>query len=107
MTRSSLAVVTTLATSLMVAGSSGHAQTAPAPATATKPPRTMSEVIAATTAADWRDLDPEDTLYLQLLAGRVVIELAPAFAFSPISAPGRRTYGSPVDGRACRPPHTA
>jgi peptidylprolyl isomerase len=40
----------------------------------------MSDVIAATAAADWRELDPENTLYLQLLAGRVVIELAPTFA---------------------------
>ena len=31
-------------------------------------------------AADWRALDPENTLYLELSAGRVVIELAPAFA---------------------------
>ena len=31
-------------------------------------------------AADWRALDPEDTLYVELPAGRVVIELAPAFA---------------------------
>jgi peptidylprolyl isomerase len=44
------------------------------------PPRTMSEVLAGTTAADWRDLDPANTLYLQLPSGRVVIELAPAFA---------------------------
>jgi peptidylprolyl isomerase len=40
----------------------------------------MADVIAATTAADWRPLDPENTLYLQLAQGRVVIELAPAFA---------------------------
>jgi peptidylprolyl isomerase len=40
----------------------------------------MAEVLAASTAADWRALDPENTLYLQLAAGRVVIELAPAFA---------------------------
>ena len=44
------------------------------------PPRTMSEVLAATTPADWRPLDPDNTLYLQLPQGRVVIELAPAFA---------------------------
>ena len=31
-------------------------------------------------ASDWRDLDPENTLYLELAAGRVVIELAPAYA---------------------------
>lgn len=44
------------------------------------PPRTMADVIAATTSADWRPLDSENTLYLQLPQGRVVIELAPAFA---------------------------
>jgi peptidylprolyl isomerase len=44
------------------------------------PLRTMSEVLAATTPADWRPLDPENTLYLQLPQGRVVIELAPVFA---------------------------
>ena len=40
----------------------------------------MADVIAATTPADWRPLDPENTLYLQLAQGRVVIELAPDFA---------------------------
>jgi hypothetical protein len=43
-------------------------------------PRTMSEVIAASKSADWRALDPQNTLYLELPSGRVVIELAPAFA---------------------------
>jgi len=50
---------------------------AAAPATA---PHTMAEVLAASTPTDWRALDPEYTLYLQLASGRVVIELAPAFA---------------------------
>jgi peptidylprolyl isomerase len=50
------------------------------PATTSQKPRTMSEVLAATTAADWRALDPENTVYLQLPQGRVVIELATAFA---------------------------
>jgi peptidylprolyl isomerase len=44
------------------------------------PPRTMADVLAASTPGDWRPLDPQYTLYLQLAAGRVVIELAPAFA---------------------------
>jgi peptidylprolyl isomerase len=43
-------------------------------------PPTMAEVLAAATPGDWRPLDPESTLYLQLGSGRVVIELAPAFA---------------------------
>ncbi len=42
--------------------------------------RTMAEVLAAAVPADWRPLDPENTLYVELDAGRVVIELAPRFA---------------------------
>ena len=41
---------------------------------------TMTEVLAASQPSDWRGLDPENTLYLQLASGRVVIELAPALA---------------------------
>lgn len=41
---------------------------------------TMGELIAKSKPADWRPLDPENTLYLELPAGRVVIELAPEFA---------------------------
>lgn len=43
-------------------------------------PRTVAEVLAAAAPADWRSLDPQRTLYLELDAGRVVIELAPRFA---------------------------
>jgi peptidylprolyl isomerase len=42
--------------------------------------RTMAEVLAAAVPADWRPLDPENTLYVELEAGRIVIELAPRFA---------------------------
>jgi cyclophilin family peptidyl-prolyl cis-trans isomerase len=41
---------------------------------------TTAEVLAATKPSDWRPLDPENTLYMELPGGRVVIELAPAFA---------------------------
>jgi len=40
----------------------------------------MPEVLAATGPADWRPLDPDDTLYVELPGGRVVIELTPNFA---------------------------
>ena len=43
-------------------------------------PLTGAQVLAASTAADWRALDPSNTLYLELPTGRVVIELAPQFA---------------------------
>ena len=41
---------------------------------------TLSNVLAAARPADWRALDPENTLYVEFGSGRVVIELAPAFA---------------------------
>jgi peptidylprolyl isomerase len=44
------------------------------------PYRSSAEIIAAAQPSDWRNLDPEHTLYLELPAGRVIIELAPAFA---------------------------
>ena len=40
----------------------------------------MADIIKASSAADWRSLVPENTLYLELEKGRVVIELAPDFA---------------------------
>jgi peptidylprolyl isomerase len=43
-------------------------------------PLTVSSVIAASQPADWRPLDPQRTLYMDLDAGRVIIELAPEFA---------------------------
>jgi len=44
-----------------------------------KPP-TTSQVMESATAADWRRPDPANTLYMDLPAGRVIIELAPRFA---------------------------
>lgn len=43
-------------------------------------PLTMAEVLAAAKDSDWRSLDPERTLYLEIPQGRVVIELAAEFA---------------------------
>jgi len=45
------------------------------------PPRpTVSDIVKASPQADWRQLDPANTLYMDLPTGRVIIELAPAFA---------------------------
>jgi peptidylprolyl isomerase len=40
----------------------------------------MADVLASSKPSDWRPLDPENTLYMDLANGRVVMELAPAFA---------------------------
>jgi peptidylprolyl isomerase len=49
---------------------------APSPAKA----RSMQEILDASQPSDWRELDSDNTLYLDLATGRVVIELAPDFA---------------------------
>ena len=54
------------------------------------PPRpTVADVVKASKAADWRALDPANTLYMELPGGRVVIELAPRY--SPQHAANIRT----------------
>ena len=42
--------------------------------------RTASQVLQDASAADWRAVDPANTLYMDLDVGRVVLELAPQFA---------------------------
>ncbi len=52
----------------------------PAMARELPPKPSTADVIKASPAADWRPLDPDNTLYMELPTGRVVIELAPVFA---------------------------
>lgn len=60
---------------------SGRAPAAsPAPAGPAVKPQTTAEVLAASSPSDWRPLDPQYTIYLELPPGRVIIELAPVFA---------------------------
>ncbi|WP_425490859.1 peptidylprolyl isomerase [Luteimonas cellulosilyticus] len=60
---------------------SGCATTTPAPGGAeVLETRSTQQLLDASTPADWRTPAPADTLYLDLAAGRVVIELAPGFA---------------------------
>jgi cyclophilin family peptidyl-prolyl cis-trans isomerase len=45
------------------------------------PPKpSVADIVKASAPSDWRALDPDNTLYMELPSGRVVIELAPAFA---------------------------
>ena len=41
---------------------------------------TSAEIIAKAPPSDWRPVDPNNTLYLELPTGRVIIELDPAYA---------------------------
>lgn len=78
MTPAVLAAVAILAAAAAPAMSL-HAQAAQAQSAAGAP-SPMDEILAAAPASDWRTIDPANTLYLQLAKGRVIIELAPAFA---------------------------
>lgn len=62
-------------TGALAAGAAAAAADKPLPI---KP--SVADIVKASKASDWRALDPENTLYMQTAAGRVVIELAPAFA---------------------------
>lgn len=45
------------------------------------PPKpSVGDVVKASQPSDWRPLDPDNTLYMEIPAGRVVIEMAPVFA---------------------------
>ncbi len=63
---------------LLAAGSVGAAPAKPEKELPPKP--SLADVVKASKPADWRALDPENTLYMDLPTGRVVIELAPSFA---------------------------
>jgi peptidylprolyl isomerase len=40
----------------------------------------MVELLAGSPASDWREIEPENTIYMELPSGRVIIELAPGYA---------------------------
>lgn len=58
---------------LLVAACASAPETAP-------PAKTIPKILEESPASDWRRPDLESTVYMDLPAGRVVIELAPAFA---------------------------
>ena len=61
---------------------------------------TAAEIIAASAQQEWRALDPARTLYLQLPAGRVIIELAPDMAPLHVANILRLVAGHYFDGLA-------
>jgi peptidylprolyl isomerase len=63
-----------LAAMFLAACASAPAASEPAPV------RALSDILEQSPASDWRPLDPERTLYMELPAGRVIIELSPDFS---------------------------
>lgn len=69
----------TLAAAISAALPAAYAATIRAPAELPAK-QSVADVIKASTPADWRPLDPQQTLYMDTALGRVIIELAPEFA---------------------------
>lgn len=65
---------------LLALFSSGASAAPVRPGKELPPKPSVADVVKASQAGDWRPLDPENTLYMELPAGRVVMELAPNFA---------------------------
>ena len=65
---------------MAVAMLAGSAVQAAAPKKELPPKPSVGDIVKESKASDWRPLDPENTLYMDLPGGRVVIELAPTFA---------------------------
>src|ERR1700732_1002715 len=58
-------------------------------------PVTVTDLLSATHPQDWRAPDPDNTLYLELQGGRVIIDLAPQLAPKHVAnnkAPARARY---------------
>jgi peptidylprolyl isomerase len=75
----------------------------PAAAPASEPfkkPLTTAEILASSAPSDWRPLDPQQTLYLELSTGRVVIELTPQFAPHNVANVEALARGGYYDGLA-------
>jgi cyclophilin family peptidyl-prolyl cis-trans isomerase len=80
----------TLAIGLVLAIASPAAAAADDATAPAKPAyKPAGEILAASPAGDWRTPDPENLLYMDLPAGRVVMELAPGFV--PLHAANIRT----------------
>jgi peptidylprolyl isomerase len=74
-----------MAASLAFAGMALTAAAAEPPAKAPQAFRhvavkAVADILGASKPSEWRRLDPENTLYLDMPGGRVIIELAPGFA---------------------------
>jgi len=72
-------VLPLLVASVLTASAATQAA-APAASQAARRPVTVADVLAASGPADWRPLDAQHTLYVELPAGRVIIELNSEFA---------------------------
>jgi len=64
------------------------------------PAPTLADILSHSPPSNWRTLDPSRTLYMELPRGRVIIELAPAFAPNHAANIERLAHDGYFDGLA-------
>lgn len=69
-----------LALMVAIASCAGSAPKFSAAQPAATPPPSLADILAHSPASDWRPLAPNNTLYMELPGGRVIIELSPDFS---------------------------
>lgn len=75
-----LIVVSCFLVSVMTLMADNAAAQKTTPPPVAKPALSYTDLLNASSAADWRPIDNDNTLYLEMNSGRVVIELAPQFS---------------------------
>ena len=65
---------------IVASGSAMAIEATPVATQAAKPSQSYSELLAASQPTDWRSLDLESTLYMDIPPGRIVIEMSAAYA---------------------------
>ena len=63
-------------------------------------PLTLADMLQASSPTEWRDLDPDSTMYMDLPTGRVVIELSPDYAPASVEAIRKLVREKYFDGAA-------
>lgn len=91
-----LIALTALALACAAHAAPGKPRAKPAP----KPALSAAELLKNSPAADWRGLDPDNTLLMDLASGQVIIELAPRFAPAHVANIRALAHGGYWDGLA-------
>ena len=76
--------------------------TGPAFADAIEGQKSPAEILAATTAEDWRAIPAEETLVIELERGKVTVALSPALAPWPRAGPAGPVPARPAHRRPRR-----
>jgi len=89
-----------LLAALLIAALPAFAAKHSAPKKPATPPKSSADIIKDSPDSDWRELDPDNTILMELTQGQVLIELAPRFAPRHAANIREMAHGGFYDGLA-------